>query len=217
MNAIFFPRNDYPSNVEICPHRLGKKMTYTEQTDGYNVYYGAINTFSEYTEMAKARNIKVGCFMGLSSPVSDPNDAILNDYNDGKLWLDAYSYTTELAPKITGGGTITEQEWNEAYENTLLPNFYNFLHKKPVALSYSYGNASFRNYVIPKFLGARNSSPSGDTIHNTFPTDYGVGYGNPNNEPYSIERYKSKASSMRWYDAAREQSDNFEEQLSIVS
>lgn len=217
MKAIFFPRNDYPNNLEVCTHRLGKKMTYTEQTDGYNVWYGSINTFSTFMGMAKSRNIKVGCFMGLSTPVSDSDNAIITDYNNGKLWLDAYSYTNELAEKIAHGGIITEEEFNDAYNNTLLPNYYGFLGKKPVALSYSYGNDSFKDYVIPKFLGARNSEPSGSTIHNTFPTDYGVGYGNPNNEPYSINRYKSKASSMRWYDAAKEQGDNFETQLQIVS
>ncbi len=215
MNAIFFPRKDY--DVEICAHRLGKSMTYTDQTDGYNVIHGGINTFAAYMQLAKARNIRVGCFMGLSQPVTDTDGTIKADYNGNRLWLDAYSYTTELAEKITTGQVITQMEWESAYQNTILPNFFNFFGKKPVALSYSYGNDSFKDYVIPNFLGARNSIPSGDTIHNTFPTDYGVGYGNPNTEPYSINRYKSKASSMRWYDAAKEQGNNFTEQLAIVS
>lgn len=217
MKVVFFPRNDYPNNIEVCAHRLGKKMTYTEQTDVQNVWYNSINTFSAFIEMAKAKSIKVGCFLDLSSSIIDHNNYIINNYVDGKLWLDAYSYTNELAEKIEHGGTITEEDFNNAYNNTLLPNFYNFLKKKPVTLSYAYGNDSFKDFVIPKFLGGRNSEPSGSTIYNTFPTDYGLECGNPNNEPYSINRYKSKASSMRWYDAAKEQGDNFETQLQIVS
>lgn len=217
MEVVFFPRNDYPNNIEICTHRLGKKMTFTEQTDVQNVSYNSINTFSAFVEKAKAKSIKVGCFMDLSSPVRDYNNYIIDNYANGKLWLDAYSYTNELEQKIAHGGIITEQEWSDAYNNIILPNFRNFTGKKPVALSYSYGNDSFKDYVIPKFLGARNSEPSGNTIHNTFPSDYGLGYGTPNNEPYSINRYKSKASSMRWYDAAKEQGNNFETQLQIVS
>lgn len=208
MNAIFFPRKDY--DVEICAHRLGKQMTYTDQTDGYNVQYGYVNTFSAYMQLAKARNIRVGCFMGLSTPVNDVGGLIMADYKNNRLWLDAYSYTTELAPKITTGQTITEQEWNNAYNNTLLPNFYNFLSKKPVALSYSYGNDSFKNYVIPKLLCARNSGKNTET-------DYGVGYGNPSTLPYSIDRFKSKQSTTRWYDSARENNDQFAEQLQIQS
>lgn len=208
MNVIFFPRNDYPSNVEVCNHRLGKTMTYTDQTDGYNVNYQGQNTFRLYMNLAKARNIKVGCFMGLSTPIDDIGGLIMQDYKDNKLWLDAYSYTTELAPKITTGGTITEEEWNNAYETVLLPNFYNFLKKKPVALSYSYENTTFANYVLPQLLCARNSAKTQDT-------DYGDGLGNPSNLSYSFSRYKSKASSTRWYDSAKENNDNFSEQLAI--
>lgn len=210
MEVIFFPRNDYPNNIEICNHRLGRVMTYTEQTDGYNIIYQGQNTFRLFMNLAKVRNIKVGCFLGLSVPINDFDGLLKQDYVDGKLWLDAYSYTTELAPKITTGQPITEEEWDNAYTTTLLPNFYNFLKKKPVALSYSYGNATFADYVIPKLLCARNSGRNQDT-------DYGVGFGNPSNLPYSITRYKSKQSSTRWYDAAKENNDNFAEQLAIQS
>lgn len=87
------------------------------------------------------------------------------------------------------------------------------MEKKPVTLSYSYGIDRFKEAVIPKFLGARNSVPSGSAIYNTFPTDYGVkdlndsskgGYGNPDNIPYNVTRYQSKPSTMRWYDAVKE-------------
>ena len=114
MEVVFFPRNDYPNNIEVCAHRLGKKMTYTEQSDVQNVWYNSINTFSTFIEIAKAKSIKVGCFIDLSNPVRDYNDYIIDNYIDGKLWLDAYSYTNELDDKIRHRGIITEEEFNDA-------------------------------------------------------------------------------------------------------
>ena len=69
MDVVFFPRNDYPHNVEICPHRLGKRMTYTEQTDGvlYNISY------PQFTALAKTRGIKLGCFYNIG--YTDPSVA----------------------------------------------------------------------------------------------------------------------------------------------
>lgn len=202
MNAIFFPRKDY--DVEICAHRLGKQMTYTEQTDGIHLN----DSYVPYTTMAKARNIKLGCFADVYSPVSDPNGVILSDYKNGKVWFDVYSYTPELATKISTGQVITQQEWNNAYNTELLPNFVAFFSKKPVGLSYSYGNDTFKDYVS-QFLGARNSGFNGNT-------DYGVGYGTPDNMPYSYARFCSKQSTSRWYDQAKNDG-TFAEQLQIVS
>lgn len=210
MDVIFFPRSDYSSKVEVCNHRLGKVMTYTDQTDTHSVIYQGQDTFRTFLNLAKERNIKVGCFLRLATPVEDENGAIMQDYENGKLWLDAYSFTEDLATKIRTGGVITEEEWNNAYNTVLLPNFYNFVEKKPITLSYSYGNASFKDFVLPKFLCARNSAISQNT-------DYGVGLGNPADEPYSVTRYKSKASTTRWYDDAKNNGNDFSGQLEIQS
>lgn len=201
MQAIFYPRKDF--NVEVCAHRLGKKMTYTEQTDTQQVG----NSYTPFMTLAKARNIKVGCFLLLTVPISDAE--MKSDYDGGYIWFDAYSYTSELASKISGGQTITQEEWNAAYQNTLFPNFFGFLGKKPVALSYAYGNQTFADYIT-QLLGGRNSGISGNT-------SYGVGYGTPADVAYSFATYKSRPSTMRWYDTAKSNGNDFSGQLAIVS
>ena len=211
MDVVFFPRNDYPSKVEVCNHRLGKKMTYTDQTDGLH-YSDSTASYIPYTTMAKTRNIKVGCFVGLSSAISDPDGIIKSDYNSGNIWLDAYSLAPNIQDKVihpSQYGNITQEEWNAAYNNYLYPNFYAFTGKKPVALSYSYGTDNFKAYVT-QFLGARNSLISGNT-------DYGVGCGNPSDVAYSFSVFNSKMCSMRWYDQAKANGNDFQGQLAIVS
>lgn len=212
MDTIFFPRNDYPNNVEVCPHRLGKLMTYTEQTDGLHVAVSPVS-YDWFMGLAKARNIKVGCFMGLNSPtIDDPNGDVKADYLDGKIWLDAYSMAPNIASKIPQSGEagiITQEEWNAAYTDYILPNFKAFTGKKPVVLSYSYGNITFQNYIT-QFLAARNSAYDGYT-------DYGIGYGNPNNRAYSFSNFKSKSSTTRWYDYAKTHENDFNGTLSTVA
>lgn len=191
MDAIFFPRNDYPNNVEVCAHRFGKSMTYTDSTD---TLYGA-NTYVPYMTMAKARNIKTSCFLRLKVAVDDLGGIVTSDYMNNKIWLDAYANVSEIEEKIIHGEVITEEEWNSAYNNSILPNFYNYTGKKPVALSYAYGNESFQDYVT-QFLGARGEEAVGET-------DYGIGKGYPSDKPYSFSRYKNKHSTTRWYDQAK--------------
>lgn len=209
MDAIFFPRKDY--DVEICTHRLGKRMTYTEQTDG--LYYVSQTTpsYPWFVGYAKSKGVKVGCFAGLSSGFNDPDGVIRADLRSGHIWLDLYSWAPNISSKLPQSGEagqITEEEWNTAYYDYLLPTFTEFTGKKPVALSYSYGNTSFKNYITQ--LGARNSSYNGDT-------DYGVGLGIPNNYAYSFDRYKSKQGTMRWYDYAKSQGNDFSGVLTQVS
>lgn len=213
MDVIFFPRNDYPYNVEICPHRLGKRMTYTEQTDGvlYNISY------PQFTALAKTRGIKLGCFYNIG--YTDPSVAdesvraiVKNDAENGDVWFDIYSMTESLFYKITNRLSISEQEFINAYQTELLPSYQSVfgVDKKPLCLSYAYGNESFSNYITQYFLGARNSGYNADT-------DYGNGYGNPNNQPYSKLRFKSKQGSTRWYDQAKDNNNDFAGQLEIQS
>jgi hypothetical protein len=208
MDVIFFPRNDYPNNIEVCAHRLGKKMTYTEQTDGviYNISY------SQFTSMAKERGIKVGCFINITdASITDTVKAIIKaDAEHNDVWFDIYSMTEALRSKIQNRETITPEEFTASYNNYLLPYFFSIFDKHPVALSYAYGNDSFKDAVPSLFLGARNSGYNSNT-------DYGVGYGNPNNAPYSTSFYKSKQGSTRWYDEAKVNNNDFTGQLQIVS
>lgn len=206
MEVIFFPRNDYPSKVEVCPHRLGKKMTYTEQTDGLNFSV----SYSQFMSLAKARNIKVGSF----SSYYEFNDAgiatAISDFKNNKLWIDEYSLCPSLYEKITHYESPTEEEFIAAYNNELMPAFVQTFGRKPVALSYSYGQQGFKDAVCPIYLGARNSWYNGNT-------DYGIGYGTPNDKIYSTSRFCSKDGTTRWYDYAKSQLGNdFQASLDLV-
>lgn len=204
MDAIFFPRNDYPNNIEVCAHRLGKSMTYTEQTDGLRFDI----SYAPFMALAKARNIKVGSF----AAYSEFNNASINtakeDIANGHLWVDEYSLCPALEEKITHYESPTDEEFIAAYNSELMPAFVNTFGKKPVALSYSYGQQGFNGVVCPLYLGGRNSQ-------NLNYTDYGVSYGNPNNEPYSFARFRSKASTTRWLDTAWGHDKDFAGQLVI--
>lgn len=204
MQAIFFPRKDY--DVEVCSHRLGKQMTYTEQTDGLNFDV----SYSQFMALAKARNIKVGVFASYYELNHANINIAQNDKNNGHLWVDEYSLCPSLYDKITHYESPTEQEFISAYNSELLPNFISVFGKKPVALSYAYGQEGFRNVVCPLYLGARNSAYNGNT-------DYGVGYGNPSDKDYSFTRYCSKVGTTRWYDYAKVHGNDFAGSLSLLS
>ena len=133
-----------------------------------------------------------------------------NDKNNGYLWVDEYSLCPSLYDKITNYESPTEQEFISAYNSELLPNFISVFGKKPVALSYAYGQEGFRNAVCPLYLGARNSAYNGNT-------DYGVGYGNPSDKDYSFTRYCSKVGTTRWYDYAKVHGNDFAGSLSLLS
>lgn len=213
MNVVFFPRNDYPSKVEVCVHRFGKKMTYTEQTDtlAFN------SSYSPFMTLAKARGIKVGSFVRYSELSSQNFQVALADEANNHIWLDQYDECPYLQEKLDARVPITQEEFNYAYNNELGPAFVQAVGRKPVAMSYRNGvTANFTDAVISHYLAGRNSVPSGSFDTNTFPMDYGVGYGNPNDEPYSASRYKSKASTMRWFDAAIDNDNDFAGELNVV-
>ena len=208
MEAVFFPRNDYPNNVEICTHRFGKSMTYTEQSDGLqnqgnasdidlpNVNY----TYQWIVPYAKSKNVKLGYFAAIGSPINDAG-GVKSDLKGGYIWLDAYSLTPNLQDYIIPGYAhygepITQELWNAAYNEYVYPNFVGFTGKKPIALSYSYGTDTFSQYIT-QFLAGRNS---GKSTYPNYKTDYGAGFGNPSNIFYSFTDFKSRISTTRWYD-----------------
>lgn len=203
MDAVFFPRNDYPTKVEVCAHRLGKKMTYTEQSDRMfyelNQNTPAGTTYNWIYGLSQLYGVKVG-FFAIYTDFADTTHfpSAKESLKAGEIWIDQYSMAESISTKIRNLETITEQEFNYAYTNELLPAYYNAIGKKPVALSYAFGNTSFEDYVCPKYLGARNSKGNKDA--DIGKTDYGVGYGNPANIGYSAANFKSKGSSVRWYD-----------------
>ena len=197
MKAIFFPRNDYPNNVEICPHRLGKKMTYTESTDTLRLSVSYDFILSE----AKSRNIKVSAFAYYNDFFDGNFQKAKQDYDNDKLWLDIYSLCPTIQYKLEHGEVVTEEEWNTAYNTYLLPAFEGALGKKPIAMSASYGNTTFKDYTT-QFLSFKDSNPQSAGAYAQYPTNYGVGKGNPNNVPYSFANYHSIRNTTRWFDNA---------------
>lgn len=187
MKVTFFPRNDYPNNVEVCTHRLGRKMTYTEDTDGYR--NDAIFDWLSNT-LLSTHNIKYSIFFAQSNGNSRANQ-IKQYIQQNKVWLDMYYISAS-----SSGGTISLQEYEEARDNIISFINDNF-GIRPVAFSYGYGNTSFSEYAKSDFLGGRNSG-------NALVTDYGIDCGNPNNEAYSLSRFISKPSTTRWFNDARD-------------
>lgn len=198
MDVVFFPRNDYPNNVEICDHRLGKKMTYTENTDVL-----PLSAVQRILPMAVQRGIKTSVFASMEP------DTVLNDYvwtniNNGLVWIDVYFMLTR-----NQATDHTEEEIEADYQRYLAWYLNTFNHI-PIAIAYSIGNDSWKEYAKKYFIAGRNSGRQGGT-------DYGIGYGNPNNIPYALDTYISRDSTFRWFDTAVDNNDNFATQLQVVS
>ena len=188
MEVVFFPRNDY--DVEVCSHRLGKSMTYTEQSDAFR---GGAENIVEY---ANSKGIKLGVFWAMSTSEADKN-IMLPFYENGGIWVDAYGHPYHSEKKdAEGNPTVITQEVYEAERDDLLARINDWFGVRPLALSYNSGNDTYKDYAIEDFLACRNSGRRGGT-------PYGVGFGNPSNIQYSKEYYKSKQSSSRWYDDAK--------------
>ncbi len=186
--------NEYNQlSVEICKHRYGKKITYTEQTDGvaYNTSYLPIR------DMLGNNGIRGGIFLSLKDLKTKYVQEVFSDRK--LIWADEYSsiypsFSWKLMNKVKmkpKQKNISEKEWSNYYKNSLLPPFLSVFGRKPVALSYAYGNDSFKDYQT-QYLGARNSGTDGNT-------NYGRECGN-HPEAYQPECFKSRKSTLRWYD-----------------
>lgn len=180
-------------DAELCAHRLGKKMTYTEQSDTFR---GGAEDIMAYADNL---GIKLGVFWGMSTN-SAYRDLALPYVIKGMMWIDAYSNPTGASEL----GQINRDVY-EAQKDALLQRINDWFGKRPIALSYAYGNDSYKDYIENDFLGGRNSNKNGGT-------PYGVGYGSPDNVAYNINYFKSKASTSRWYDDAKN-TNTFTERL----
>lgn len=187
MKVTFFPRNDYSNNIEVCAHRLGRKMTYTEDTDGFRnatVFDWAMEN------LILPNEIKWSIFLTNLNGSARYSD-IKNCIEQGLIWGDLYFWSSN-----SDGGTISQEEYEE-YRNTYLSWFSSTFGIRPNAISYAYGNYTFKDYIGNDFLGGRNSG-------NTGITDYGLGYGTPDNVAYSLAYNLSKPSTARWFNDARD-------------
>lgn len=204
MDAIFFPRSDYA--VEVCKHRYGCKMTYTEQSDQIrNEVSGQV------LNLAEEFGIKVGAFMFYGNYGNQYAEQAKRLIQDNLFWPDIYFYT----PNSSGDEPVSQEMYIDYRDNYHIPNFLQNYGRVPNALSYSYGDTSYEDYAIAdgKWLGGRNSGIDGDTPYGVV---NGVTLGNLT-LPYSKSNYMSRASTFRWHDTAFPSSGQCGEGISYLN
>lgn len=191
MDVVFFPRNDYPNKVEVCYHRLGKKITYTDNTDALTPA-----SYQNILPLLKSNNIKGSVFAAYTDFVSTPQ--MIAESEDGTIWTDIYSQTP--SPELLlDPDTATEPNFDAAYYNVWLNTFEQYLKSKPYSISYRNGKYYFSDWIRKYFIGGRGSELSGDT-------DYGIGCGLVNGQTsqkaYTFDNVKVISNTLRWYDKA---------------
>ena len=165
--------------IEICKHRYGKQMTYTEQTDG--VHYE--DSYPWIRSLLKERGLKAGIFASLGDLKSRKIYEVKEDVENGIFGVDVYS---SLLPSVLDKvmhrhRRISESEWNDFYDYQIMPAYFRVFGRFPIAVSYAYGNDKFKK-AVTQFLGGRNS---------------GVGAGYMYDENVLNN---SRPSTFRWYD-----------------
>ena len=188
MDVIFFPRQDF--SIEVCKHRYGKKMTYTEQSDQVRDV-----VCDQIFNLAEEFGITIGAFMYYGNYGNQYVARAKELMRNGLFWPDIYFYTPNAS-----GGTITKEMYEEYRDNYHIPLFQQNFGRVPNAFSYSYGNMSFKDYAIMdgKWLGGRNSGIDGKTPYGIFD---GATLGNLS-LPYTKADYMARASTFRWHDTA---------------
>lgn len=187
MDAIFFPRKDY--DVEVCNHRHGKTMTYTDQTDKLE-----LPTFNIIMPLVIQQNIKVGAFVN-SLFDTVPNETINQYIAANRLWVDVYWRYSEMTGQTNVDATTYAQKTAKQIQSFV--SRFGFM---PCAMSYGLGNYTYADYVKNNFIGGRNSLYTGNN------TDYGKTFGgnylgNPQVD-YSLDRFTNKNGTFRFYDDA---------------
>ena len=201
MNAVFFPRNDYPNNIEVCNHRFGKSMTYTETTDMLKT-----NVFYKVMTLCETYGIKVGAFTNAMAGGDNVQDADALAYiHDGLLWTDVYwRYSGETNQTEVDSNTFNEKNAEQ------VASFIERWGRKPIAFSYGLGNYTYKDYIGNKYLGGRNSYYNGDT-------DYGQSFGGAYlgtpQESYYISRFTYKNGSTRFLDYAEKSGIGYDTSL----
>lgn len=192
MDVIFFPRKDY--DVEICNHRLGKKMTYCERTSLIPSYVQS-TILPWFVQKHNSDKVVVGSdFMDVYQDSAWNSAYGKQCIADGIIWADLYFYPD---PYKQDGSQYTQEETLRAY-NRLLPWFISNFGRKPNAVDFSSGQGRFYKQWLTDFFLCCDSSATDLTK-----TDYGVGVGNPNNVPYTQERYYPRLMNGRVLDYAR--------------
>ena len=171
MDAIFFPRNDYPNNVEVCAHRLGKKMTHCEATT-----YMPPLVQSKMLPYVEQKGLRVsGIFK------SNYLDSAWNTVYgksliaNGVIWPDLYFFPIDYYD-------YSEQSVMAAW-NIEQPWFIEQFGRKPNFIDFSQGNLTYKDYLKDYLMSYFGYSPMSSLPQSN--TNYGIGVGNPNNIPFN--------------------------------
>ena len=195
------PRSEY--HVEICAHRLGKRMTYTEQTDILKS-----TSFSKVMALAQKYNIKVGAFTNAYKD-DVPDREVYPFIEKDLLWVDLYwRYRGMKRDTDIDSTTYADETFSQISE------FEDRWGRKPIAMSYGLGNYSYSTYVNKDFLGGRTSLYE-------YKTDYGVSdkgdyYGNCKYD-YELNHFSHKSGSFRFYDYADEHEGGYESAAKVLT
>lgn len=169
METIFFPRNDYPNNVEVCKHRFGKKLTFTEASTSFPplvVQY----LFPYIVELNRTRKIRIAAFI-------DNRDNLVDEFykqiDNNVVYPELYFLT-----KYVSGQYDYSDAAQEENKQILWAWFQNMFGRKPLAIMFGLMPGPYGDYMRRYILSGDSNSISSNT-------DYGVGVGSPNNMPYS--------------------------------
>ena len=208
MDVVFFPRNDYPNNIEICNHRLGKKMTYCETTS--MIPYLVAKVLLPYVvSLNPTAKIRVGAYFdsdgnGTTRPSSSYlGPDVMAQIDANVIWPDLYFYPSPYSDNTEEGALRGA--------SILIPWFIEKFERKPNMFDFSAGVMSYKQYVAHLTLGCDSSSIDRNK------TDYGVGVGNPNNVPYTQSRYYPRYLNARVLDSGRLNNEDYATYINDVA
>ncbi len=202
MEVIFFPRNDYPNNIEICNHRLGKKMTFCDLTTMIPklVSEKLLPIFVDYHNTYHLREGSAFDDDGNGTP--RPYSSYLGEYVMQQIANDVISPDLYFYPDPINDSSETAvlRAWSR-----LEPWFINKFGKKPMGSIFSSNNFTYKEYMYGKLLGVESDAISALNSK----TDYGDGVGDPANVPYSLNKYFPKVANARVLDWGRNNNEDY--------
>lgn len=201
MEVTFFPRNDYPNNVEVCPHRLGKKMTFVESTTMIPKLVSEM-LLPYIVELNQTAHIRIGAhFDNINNGTNSPSASYLGDYvmeqiANNVIWPDLY-FLSSPSSDYSKTAILNRKQ-------VLWPWFKNKFGRYPDGIIYGLNANSYGTYLKPYVLATQGEGQSTNS-------DYGLGVGNPNDIPYSKDFYYLRYKNLRTLDNAI----NYNEKYSV--
>ena len=194
MKAVFFPRNEYPNNVEVCTHRFGKKLTFTEASTTFPPL--VVQYLLPYVvELNRTHKIRISGF------IDNRDNLVAEFYNqiDNNVIYPELYYLT----KYSSGSWDYSDAGQEENKQILYGWFQNKFGRKPPAIMYGLMPGPYGSYMLKYTLSADSNSLSNNT-------DYGNGVGNPSNRPYihSAEAGEDYYFHRDWNRRVLDQSEN---------